>query len=933
MFLILACFVAVAWAVEVSNLKTVRRSVTAISGASLPELVDAQKTLLSIENLRRFAEVAYVSRTQKSRREARLSAREIVAETVFLSSEALHEDALRVSRIIDAIVRNRTGIEKEQETIASSSVIYLQAVETLGPHLRTTQERQAVFGLFLDFFLSPREDFSTRSPEEMGLAFQRHIREVQVVVDSISPSLPPASRGVLAEAMRNIDSSLHAIGESSRVMESANQELNEHWVEIDQLLKRMRDSTRMGGEAAVESALGAIGKVADTSLRIAYVLFAVMVVLIALDFALLYVFVNRPLRWTTRKLMEIQEGVLDTPAPVIRVREVAILARLLDRFAGRLGELYRQSGELEEAAAAKNDLEEVMRAVFMASLDGYVVWHGDKAELVSPMTLKLLGADAREDFAAGPGGFGFTAARLKELMDMATFEKSVREEASLRDRGGRAVPVELTHLPVRFRGRGCLLTCIRDLRRQKRSEEALRVAKVQAEVAATAKSEFLANMSHEIMTPLNGILGLTRVTLAGKLDSAQQERLRKVEGEARRLVSVMHDILDYSAMDSGRMGRERTVFTLERVMKSVMDGRAADAEAKGVELFMKIPAGIPGPDARQVSSEVSGQAGGRSQGVLSGKLSGDARLLSKVLDRLVDNAVKFTDRGFVSLEAEACAVGPDAVGPDAVGSDAVGPDAPGPDAGVPDVGGHGTADILFTVRDTGMGIPPGGEEGLFSPFSQADGTAARRHGGTGLGLSFAKKAVENMGGRIWFESATGGGSVFRFTARFRHVPASGGAASGGAGASGAAGAAGADGVLAGTGGKDGGRDAASAFRGRRAVVCAPESPGRDALLECLNGYFREVQTAGVPEEALAILEGSPVPDCLLADLKTPGALAFIAGLAGRYREGAPRLPVILMGPRASARTVDSSLYTCYLEKPCSPGTLHEALAKAYALQG
>ncbi|MDR1037182.1 MAG: hypothetical protein LBT40_11630 [Deltaproteobacteria bacterium] len=878
MFLVLAVFVVATWTVEVSDLGAMRQRVTAISGASLPELVDTQKILLSIENLRRFAEVAYVSRTPKSRREARLSAREIVAETVFLSSEALHEDALRVSRIIDAIVRSRTGIEKEMEIIAASSVAYLQAVEHIAPRLRTAAERQAAFGLFLDFFLAPREDFSTRPPQEVAIAFQRHIRDMQIVADAISPGLSPALSAEMASAMRSLDSSLHAIAESSRVMDAANAELNENWVEIDQLLKGMRDRARLGGESAVEGALGAIGDVADAALRSANVLFAVLMVLIALDFALLYAFVTKPLKWTSRKLMEIQEGVLDTPAPVIRVREVALLARLLDRFAGRLGDLYRQSGELEEAAAAKNDLEEVMRAVFMASLDGYVVWRGGRVELVSPMTLKLLGVDAREEFSRRPERFGFSRDRLRELARTAAFEKSVREEVRLEGRGGLSVPAELTHLPVRFRGRDCLLTYIRDLRRQKRSEEALRLAKLQAEAGAKAKSEFLANMSHEIMTPLSAILGLTRMTLAGNLEPPQQERLAKVEGEARKLVSVMHDILDFSAMDSGHIDREVSDFSVARVMKAVIDSRAPDAEAKGVTLAMKIPTGLPP------------------------RLSGDAGLLAKVLDRLTDNAVKFTDRGRVTLEACELAPGfgtgrgasvsgtgesgagelvaggsgeglPGPAEPGLAQSGAGESGAGGLGQGLPGAGeswargfgqgptgtgesgangfgqgrsgpgeseadwfgkgrpgagehgaegllsggseaeepgagrfgqgepgtegsgsgllfpvmpgavrpgrwsmgsaGSGTVTVLFTVRDTGIGIPPGREEGLFSVFSQADGSAARRHGGTGLGLSFAKKAVEMLGGRIWYAPVEGGGTIFHFTARFRAVAETG----------------------------------------------------------------------------------------------------------------------------------------------------------------
>jgi signal transduction histidine kinase len=850
MFLILTCFVLGTGAVVVSDMKSVRERVTAISAASLPELVDSQKALLGIENLRRFAEAAYISRTPRSRREARLSAREIVAETVFLSSESLREDALRVSRLIDAMVRVRTGLDKERESIGTNSVIYLQGLEGLAPYLRTPQERQAAFGLFLDFFVSPREEFAARSYREVSLAFQRHIRDVQVLCDRISPSLSPYGQGVLAASVRGVDSSLHAMEDAFRVIEDGNLELNELWLEIDQLLDSMRDKTRLGGEAAVESALGAIGDASGRALRTAYMTFSILVCLVALDFTALYLFVTRPLKWTSRKLLEIQDGVLDTPAPVIRVREVAAVARLLDRFSSRLGDLYRQTNELEEAAAGKRDLEEVMRAVFMASLDGYVVWRREAVELVSPMTLKLLGVDGREEFADAPERFGFTADRLSEMLRMAAFEKSVREEVQLPASGGSPVPAELTHLPIRFRGRDCLLTYIRDLRRQRRSEEALREAKEQAEVAATAKSEFLANMSHEIMTPMNGILGLTRMALADCPDGPQRGRLAKAECEARRLVSVMHDILDYSAIDTGKVVSEQTDFTIDGVLKAALDMRAADAEAKGVELFMKLP-----PARARI-------------------LSGDARLLMKVLDRLTDNAVKFTEEGYVSLEAgELMAEGGRTGGADEVA-------------------------VLFTVRDTGMGLAPGGDESVFSAFSQADGSAARRHGGTGLGLAFARKAAELLGGRIWYEPAPGGGTSFRFTARFR---SKGDAAPARA------------------------TDEELAFRGRTAVVLAPPSPGRDALLEFLNYFFLAVRTAGGTEEVRGLLEDEPSPDMIIADLKTPGVLDFAFGLPGG-RDAAP--PLILVGPRASAASVAPSLYRSFLERPYSLETLFDALRKA-----
>ncbi|MDR2611470.1 MAG: hypothetical protein LBG06_01030 [Deltaproteobacteria bacterium] len=864
MFLLLAVFVVAAGTGEVANIRAVQGEVTGISASSLPELVDNQKILLSIENLRRFAEVAYVSRDTRIRREARLSAREVVGETAFLSSGILRAEALRSARIIDSIVRVRAALETEHEAVRISAAIYLQSLESISPYLRTPQDRQAAFGLLVDFFLSPREEMTVRDPAEVTLAFQRHIREVQMVLDRLGSSQGPATRSYLEAAMLNLDSSLHAIASSLNAIGDRQGELNDLWEEIDGLLRSMRDSVRLGAENSIEGALAGIGEASEEALVKAHAIFGILIALLAADFILLYAFVSRPLRWTSRKLTDIQEGILDTPAPVIRVREVADLARLLDRFSSRLVDIYRQTNELEEAAAGKRDLEEVMRAVFLSSLDGYVVWRDAGVELVSPMILKLLGLDSREEFRRGYASLGFHPDRLAELLTIASFEKSVREEAQLVSKGGKPVPVELTHLPVRLRGADCLLTYIRDLRRQKRSEQALMEAKEQAEVAARAKTEFLANMSHEVLTPMNGILGYTRSILKDGISGDQRRKLMLVEDHARRLSSVMNDILDYSAIETGKVSVSATDFRLERVLRSAIERRISEAEARGIEIFMRIP---------PLRGEV---------------LTGDSALLGKVLDRLIDNAVKFTEEGYVCLEAS---------------------ELRGDDPAPPE----GAVTVLLTVHDTGIGVPMGADDcGIFRAFHQADNTASRRHGGTGLGLAFAKRAVELLGGRIWCEPRPGGGSSFRFTVRFlrsRADPADEGA-----------------------------------LRGMTALVAAVPTPSREALAECLDYFCLSARVVSGMGEAAAVIDGGGVtPDFLLLDARLPGALDFLKGRSRGGRVGPPApdgaageptvgggTAVVLMGSRTAARSFDAELSAGFLERPCCPEMLYLALVRALA---
>lgn len=283
---------------------------------------------------------------------------------------------------------------------------------------------------------------------------------------------------------------------------------------------------------------------------------------------------------------------------------------------------------------------------------------------------------------------------------------------SLRTKSGETVPCEVSHLPLVFHENTSLLSYIRDLRAQKKTEEALLAAKEQAEVATRAKSEFLANMSHEIRTPMNAILGLTHILRDTSLDENQCDYLSRVEGSAEGLLRIINDILDFSKIEAGRLEIENTDFQLGELLQSVISLNLPAAEQKKVELNLE-------------PSSASSKA-----------LKGDPVRLKQVLNNLVSNAVKFTDRGRITISV----------------------------AERPPAGAEGGVRLEFAVRDTGIGLTQAQVDKLFSAFTQADASTTRKYGGTGLGLAISKRLVEMMGGEIWCESRPGEGSTFYFTA-------------------------------------------------------------------------------------------------------------------------------------------------------------------------
>ncbi len=248
----------------------------------------------------------------------------------------------------------------------------------------------------------------------------------------------------------------------------------------------------------------------------------------------------------------------------------------------------------------------------------------------------------------------------------------------------------------------------------------LELARDEALAAAHAKAAFLATMSHEIRTPMNGIIGFTDLLLDTGMTAEQQEYLRVVHRSGEHLLELINDILDFSKMEAGKVELEAVDFDLGVLIEDVVALFGERAESKGIELVSLVHAGIPM------------------------QLRGDPGRLRQVLVNFVGNAIKFTERGDVTVEVKTASSQPSGL------------NSP-----------HSGESLLhFAVTDTGIGLTSEQCAKLFEPFTQADISTTRKYGGTGLGLAICKQLVDLMGGTVGVESVPGKGSTFWFTAKF-----------------------------------------------------------------------------------------------------------------------------------------------------------------------